>query len=133
MKKFYYLSTCNTCQRILKELDLPAEVKLQDLKEFPLLEGDVDQLKELSGSYESLFSIRAKLYKERGLKNKDLSVYDYNSLLRALAQYAADIIGLKPGALNRLLVLQLKLEAIKERCTFKDPGAFCQTSWYPPW
>ena len=81
MKKFYYLSTCNTCQRILKELDLPAEVKLQDIKEFPLLEGDVEQLKELSGSYESLFSKRAKLYQERGLKNKDLSEEDYKELL----------------------------------------------------
>lgn len=81
MKKFYYLSTCDTCKRILKELDPPAEVKLQDIKEFPLLDEELELLKELSGSYESLFSKRAKLYQERDLKNKDLTEEDYKELL----------------------------------------------------
>lgn len=81
MKKFYYLSTCDTCKRILKELNLPADVKLQDIKEFPLLEVDVEQLGRLSGSYESLFSKRAKLYQERGLKDQNLSEEQYRDLL----------------------------------------------------
>lgn len=81
MKKFYYLSTCDTCKRILKELNLPADVKLQDIKEFPLLEVDVEQLRRLSGSYESLFSKRAKLYQERGLKDQNLSEEQYRDLL----------------------------------------------------
>ena len=32
MKKFYFLSSCNTCQRILDHLDLGAEFELQDIK-----------------------------------------------------------------------------------------------------
>lgn len=81
MKKFYYLSTCDTCQRILKELDPPEEIKLQDIKHFPIPEEELEELKNLSGSYESLFSKRAKLYQERGLKNSKLSEEDYRDLL----------------------------------------------------
>ena len=81
MKKFYYLSTCDTCKRILKELDPPTDVKLQDIKEFPILDEELEKLKNLSGSYESLFNKRARLYKERGLKNQELSEEDYKDLL----------------------------------------------------
>ena len=81
MKKFYYLSTCDTCKRILKELDPPADVKLQDLKDFPILDEELEKLKNLSGSYESLFNKRARLYKERGLKTQELSEEDYKDLL----------------------------------------------------
>ncbi len=38
-------------------------------------------MKSLSGSYESLFSRRAKLYKERGLATENLSEDDYKSLI----------------------------------------------------
>ena len=81
MKKFYYLSTCDTCKRILKELDPPTDVKLQDIKEFPILDEELEKLKNLSGSYESLFNKRARLYKERGLKTQELSEEDYKDLL----------------------------------------------------
>lgn len=33
MKKTYYLKTCNTCVRILKELNLSSDFILQDIKE----------------------------------------------------------------------------------------------------
>ena len=33
MKKIYSLKTCNTCQRILKALDLAVDFELQDIKE----------------------------------------------------------------------------------------------------
>lgn len=81
MKKIYYLSTCDTCKRILKELDAPAEFTLQDIKKQPLVEEDVENLRKSSGSYEALFNKRAKLYKERDLKSKDLSEEDYKNLL----------------------------------------------------
>ncbi len=32
MKKIYYLSTCDTCKRILNEIEAPAEFELQDIK-----------------------------------------------------------------------------------------------------
>ncbi len=77
MKKIYYLKTCNTCQRIIKTLELPEDFKRQDLKEHPLSLADLDHLKSLAGSYEALFSRRAKLYGEMGLKNESLTERDY--------------------------------------------------------
>jgi arsenate reductase len=81
MKKIYYLSTCDTCKRILKEIDAPAAFELQDIKKEPLTEKQLEELKKLSGSYENLFNKRARLYKERDLKNKELTKDDYKNLL----------------------------------------------------
>lgn len=81
MKKIYYLSTCDTCKRILKEIDAPAAFELQDIKKEPLTEEQLEELKKLSGSYESLFTKRARLYKERDLKSKELTKDDYKNLL----------------------------------------------------
>ena len=81
MKKIYYLSTCDTCRRILKELDPSGEVKLQDIKEFPITEVELEMLRELAGSYEALINKRARLYQERGLKDQELLEEDYKKLL----------------------------------------------------
>jgi arsenate reductase (glutaredoxin) len=81
MKKIYYLSTCDTCKRILNELEAPDFYELQDIKEKPLTREQLLELKHLAGSYESLFSKRARLYKERDLKNKQLSEEDFKNLL----------------------------------------------------
>lgn len=81
MKKIYYLSTCDTCKRILKELDPPAAFELQDIKIHPLTLEQLQELKHRAGTFESLFSKRAKLYKERDLKNKQLNEEDYKNLL----------------------------------------------------
>lgn len=80
-KKFYYLSTCDTCKRILKELQLPAEVVLQDMKAQSLTEADLAQMHELTGSYEALFSKRAQRYKSQNLKEAHLEEADFKSLL----------------------------------------------------
>ena len=77
MKKIYSLKTCNTCQRILKALDLPVDFELQDIKETNISAKDLDTLRTLTGSYEALFSKRAKLFKEMGLKNEILQESDY--------------------------------------------------------
>ena len=81
MKKFYFLSTCNTCQRILDHLGLGADFEFQDIKKTPISLNELEQLKELSGSYEALFSKRAKRYKELGLKEKTLDEDDYKSYI----------------------------------------------------
>lgn len=81
MKLFYYLSTCDTCKRILLELNLPKNIVLQDLKKHPLSKTDLQKLVALSGSYEALFSKRARLYKEQNLKEKTLSENDYKHFL----------------------------------------------------
>ena len=81
MKKFYYLKTCDTCNRILKELQLPKDVNLHEIKENTLTAQDLNEMHALAGSYESLFSKRARLYKERDLKNKNLKEEDYKNLI----------------------------------------------------
>lgn len=77
MKKVYYLKTCNTCLRILKELNLSSEFILQDIKEDEITVKQLEEMHSFSGSYEALFSKRAKLYKEMDLKNQSLEERDY--------------------------------------------------------
>lgn len=81
MKKIYHLSTCDTCKRILNELDVPSSFILQDIKTEKITEEQLDEMQRLSGSYESLFSKRARLYKERDLKNKELNEENYKDLI----------------------------------------------------
>lgn len=77
MKKVYHLKTCNTCDRIIKTLDLPSDFIFQDIKSEDITVKQIEQLKELAGNYEALFSKRAKLYKEMGLKDQTLSEADF--------------------------------------------------------
>ena len=81
MKKIYHLSTCDTCKRIIQELDVPNDFVLQDIKTEPISEKDITEMYRLSGSYEALFSKRARLYKERGLKEQTLTEANYRELI----------------------------------------------------
>jgi len=81
LKKAYYLSACDTCKRILKEVNLPADFEKQDIKANPITEAQLEEMHQLSESYESLFNKRARLYKERDLKNKNLTEEDYKNLI----------------------------------------------------
>ncbi|WP_026808634.1 arsenate reductase family protein [Arenibacter latericius] len=81
MKKIYHLSTCDTCKRILKELEPGKEFELQDIKTDAITPDQLSQMAQLAGSYESLFSKRARLYKERNLKEQTLSETDYKDLI----------------------------------------------------
>lgn len=77
MNKIYYLKTCSTCIRILKELNAPSNFILQDIKKEEISVAQLEQMKELAGSYEALFSKRATLYKKMDLKNQILTEDDY--------------------------------------------------------
>jgi len=81
MNKIYYLSSCNTCTRIINELNLPEDFQLQDIKTDPITESQIKEMRALTDSYESLFSKRARLYKELGLKDKSLSEDDYKNFI----------------------------------------------------
>lgn len=85
MKKIYYLSTCDTCKRIMNEVELPSAFIKQDIKTDPITEEQLDELYNLSDSYEALFNKRARLYRERGLNNENLSEDDFAELI--LEQY----------------------------------------------
>lgn len=60
---------------------MPDDVKLQDIKKDPVSADQLDHLKGLAGSYEALFNKRARLYKERNLKEKELTEDDYKKLI----------------------------------------------------
>ena len=77
MLKIYHLANCTTCQRILKELQPGPEVSLQDIKTEAITEEQIEEMKELSGSYESLFSRRAMKYRSMGLNEMKLTEADY--------------------------------------------------------
>lgn len=79
MKKIYYLSTCDTCKRIINTLDLPSDFIHQDIKTESITNAQIEEMHKLSGSYEALFSKRARLYKELGLKDKSLSETDFKT------------------------------------------------------
>jgi arsenate reductase-like glutaredoxin family protein len=81
MNKIYHLKTCSTCARILKELDAPSNFILQDIKTEAITEAQLEEMKDLAGSYEALFSRRATLYKSMDLKNKDLTETDYKNYI----------------------------------------------------
>ena len=80
MKKIYYLSTCDTCKKILSSINTE-DFELIDIKKNPLSESDLDLLKDLAGSYEKLFSKRAQLYKKLNLKEKNLTEQDFKKYL----------------------------------------------------
>lgn len=77
MRKVFHLKTCSTCVRIIKSLNLPSDFIFQDIKEEEITVKQLEELHNLSGSYEALFSKRAKLYKEMGLKNMNLTEKDF--------------------------------------------------------
>ena len=82
MKKIYRLSTCATCDRILKDIDARNRgFELQDIKTNKITPAQIDEMKKIAGCYEALFSKRALKYKELGLKNKKLSDMDYRQLI----------------------------------------------------
>ena len=81
MNNFFYLSTCDTCKKIMKTLQLPEQIELIDIKFRPILEDELDRMKDLSGSFESLFSKKAIKFRSLGLNNQELSEHDYKRLI----------------------------------------------------
>ncbi|MGW9684348.1 arsenate reductase family protein [Flagellimonas sp. 2504JD1-5] len=81
MKKIYHLGSCSTCQRILKELEPLNGVELQEIKTESITSEQLEEMKNLAGSYEALFSRRAMLFRQRGLHEQQLSEDDYKNLI----------------------------------------------------
>ena len=80
MKKIYYLKTCDTCKRILKQINLDG-FELQDIKSQPITVNQLEKMYALSKSYEALFSRRSKKYAAMDLKNQSLTEKDYKQLI----------------------------------------------------
>ncbi len=82
MNKIYYLSTCDTCKRIISDLELKEKsFVFQDIKTEKITTAQLEEMKNAVGSYESLFSRIARKYKELGLASKQLTETDYKNFL----------------------------------------------------
>ncbi len=81
MQKVYYLSTCDTCKRVMEEIEIPSSFIKQDIKVQGITAEELEELFNFTDSYEELFSRRAKLYQERNLKNEKLLEEDYRNLI----------------------------------------------------
>lgn len=55
--------------------------QLQDIKTENITPSQLKEMQKLAGSHEALFSKRARLYKERNLREKTLSEEDYKALI----------------------------------------------------
>lgn len=74
MKKIYYLSTCDTCKRIIEDLQLKKKgFSLQDIKTEPITVEQLQDMKEKAGSYDALFSKIARKYRALGLNERKLT------------------------------------------------------------
>jgi len=81
VKKVYYLKNCDTCQRIINELGIKDEFEYQNIKEEKISPEQLDEMEQLAGNYEMLFSRRAKKYRQLGLHEKELSEKDYRKYI----------------------------------------------------
>ncbi len=79
MNKIYHLATCNTCQRIIKELNNGEGFELQNIKEKNISAKELDKIAKQVGSYEAIFSRRAMKYRSLGLNEQELTEKDYRS------------------------------------------------------
>ena len=79
MKKVYHLGKCSTCQRILTDLNW--EDEKQEIRSEKITPEQMDEMAQLAGSYEALFSRRAIKYKALGLKEQSLTEQDYRQLI----------------------------------------------------
>lgn len=80
MKKVYFLQTCDTCRRIIKDIDTSG-FERQEIKSENVTVLQLEEMHQLSGSYEALFNKRAKLYKSLELKDQVLSEADYRQFI----------------------------------------------------
>jgi arsenate reductase (glutaredoxin) len=81
-KKIYHLSSCSTCVRIIKELELKdKKFEFQDIKTEKITSSQLEEMKKLAGNYESLFSRVAQKYKALKLGEQSLTENDYKNYI----------------------------------------------------
>jgi arsenate reductase len=81
MDKIYYLASCDSCRKIIKTLPQGNNLVFRDIKQDSITEEELEEMYQLSGSYEALFSKKAQLYKSMDLKNKSLTEADYKKFI----------------------------------------------------
>ena len=93
MKTIFFLSNCSTCKRIISEVNFPEDIDWRDIKKHPIAKEELIELKNRLGSYEFIFSKKARNYKAyKGLElseslMEELLMKDYTFLKRPLVLY----------------------------------------------
>ncbi|WP_163709456.1 arsenate reductase family protein [Mangrovibacterium lignilyticum] len=80
-RKVYFLSTCDTCNRIMKEVGVDNNFEQQDIKFNPVTEEQVESFYKHTGSYEELINKRARKLKDALAENPITEDADYKKLL----------------------------------------------------
>jgi arsenate reductase len=113
MKKVYFLKTCDTCKRILKEINTDG-FELQEIKTNPVNAAQLEEMYELSDSYETLFNKRSKLYKAMDLKSKTISEAGYRQYILDEYTFLKRPVFIVDGAIfignSKKVVEELKLK-----------------------
>ena len=81
MNKIYYLASCDTCRKIIKSLPNSDKLTFIDIRQNPISESNLEEMYQLSGSYEAKKKKKAQLYKSLGLKDKNLTEVDFKKYL----------------------------------------------------
>ena len=76
MKKVFYLKSCGTCTKILKQFDL-SDWELREIKSKPISEEELSEMFEKTKSYEALFSRRSTQIKAQNIDVKSLKEDDF--------------------------------------------------------
>lgn len=79
--RVYYLSTCDTCKRILKQVDPQQILEWIDIKPNSVPLKELDFMAKALGSYEAMFSKRAQKYRAMGLDKQTLSESQIRDLI----------------------------------------------------
>ncbi len=61
----------------MAQINAPDSFQMQDIKTSPITLGQLEEMRELAGNYESLFSRRALKYRSMELNKKKLGEDDY--------------------------------------------------------
>ena len=80
MKKVYFLKTCGTCKRIMSELDLDKWEK-REIKTKGISKEELQEMHNLAGTYEALFSKKSTQIKARNLDVSSLHEDDFKTLI----------------------------------------------------
>jgi len=80
-RKVYFLSTCDTSKRIMKEVGVDDSFEQQDIKFNPVTEEQVEHFYQQTGSYEELINKRARKLKDALAEYPVTSDADYKKLL----------------------------------------------------
>ncbi len=100
MKRLYYLSTCDTCRKILSQINTDG-VELINLREQNISREDLDMMKKYTKSYESLFNKRAQKLQLLPDDKKPLKDADFKKLI--LKEYT--FLKRPAAILNELIIV----------------------------